>query len=174
MSLEVALALIGIVLTLVGFGTALYQIRIANGQIRRAVTAAKAAERAVSQTERLRAVIDLSRTAPELQRIERNLAIAVRDGQRESAENQLQDWRAAAADMRGLLQGHDFGSGGLQNRLHEASMSAMQTVSLLDNTDLTSATKTVVTLIATATDEAATLVGRLRSTPISEGVDQHE
>ena len=165
MDLEAILGLAGLVVGVVGFAIALYQLRLAKIEIQRGVTAAEAARDAIIRTERLVVLIQLLTVIPQLQRLERDLNVAIRDENREAVINHLQDWRVLAAETRGMLGEQDYQTHGLESRLHESSTAAAQAVDQLDQGEIIAATKRVVTIISGTTEEAGLLMGRLRAHP---------
>ena len=165
MSLEV----IEIGVGAVGFGIAIWQIVLARRQITRAADAAEAARDAVGRSESLMALLELVAAIPRMRRIERNLVISARAGNREAAEDQLHDWRTLVAETSGVLKAQEYDTLALETKLEHSSSSAAQAISLLQDQDVAAATKTVMTAIAAATDEAASLVGQLRAHPPVDG-----
>jgi hypothetical protein len=159
------LGLSSIVIAVVGFGVALYQIRLAKQEIRRGVSAAEAARDAVQRTERLVVLIELLAAIPQMQRLERDLNDAVRDQRQDAVERHLQDWRVLAAETRGMLTEQTYATQGLESRLQESATAAAQAVDLLGEQDVASATKRAITVIAGACEEAGVLMGQLKAHP---------
>lgn len=162
------LGAIGVLVGIIGFAAAIYQIVLAKREIIRGVSIAEATKEAVGQREHLGAVIELMTAIPQLQRLERDLAVSVRDGNQEAVANQLQDWRKLVAEMRGLIAEQGFDTTSLESRLQESSSASAQAISLLDSSDLKTATKWVLTQISSTSEEAGFLMGKLRAHPGGE------
>jgi hypothetical protein len=158
--------ILGLTAGTAGFALAIWQILIVKAQIKKAVTVAEATQQAVGDTERLNALIELIRVIPQMQRLERDVTLAIKTGKKDTITSHLQNWRGLAAEMRGLIQEQDFESSSLESRLHESSNSAAQAIERLDGAeDVTAATKFVLTAIAATTEDASVLMGRLKARP---------
>lgn len=165
MSFADILGIAGLVVGIAGFGVTIYQVVEARKAAQDAVGIARATQQAVERTERLRALLELMAVVPNMQRFERDLGQAVRNKNRTAVENHLQDWRNLAAETRGLLEKQTFDSSSFEARLHESSSAAAQAISLLDTSDIATATKWVITMISSTTEEAAAVMGRLKAHP---------
>jgi hypothetical protein len=155
----------GLAIGVVGFALAFVQLRLARTEISKGVTAAEAARDAIVATERQAVLIELLTSIPRMQRLERDLGSAVRDEIRDAVAQHLQDWRVLAAEMRGMIGEQTYATQSLESRLHESATAAAQALDLLDDNDMTVATKRVITAISGACEEAGVLMGQLRSHP---------
>ncbi len=159
------LGLAGLVLAVGGLGFAIHQVRLARQEIRKSVTAAEAARDAITATERQTGLIELLRVIPRLQRLERDINLAVHDSNRTALANHLQDWRVLAAETRGILGEQGYGSEGLASWLRESSSASAQAIEALERDPIGPTTKRVLTVIAGACEEAGVLMGQLKSHP---------
>lgn len=165
MSFGDVLGLAGVVVGIVGFGLAIWQIVLAKRAIDRAITVATAIRDAVGHAEGLAAAFELMRTVPRLQAIERDLSVAAHDDNKAAASNHLQDWRNLAAETRGLLREQTYETAGLEGRLQESCTLAAEAMRNMPGVDVAGATKSAMTTIAAATEEAAVLMGQIRAHP---------
>jgi hypothetical protein len=156
---------LGILVGVVGFGLAIYQITLAKREIQKGVSVAEATQRAVGERERLGAIIELMGTIPQLQRLERDLNVAVQGGNKDAVLNQLHDWRKLVTETRGLIAEQALDTDSLESRLQESSNAAAQTIGELADGDLRSETKWIITKVAAVSEEAGVLMGKLRAHP---------
>lgn len=157
---------LGLGVGVIGFGLAIWQILIVRKQVGDAVSVANATHEAIGGTERLNALIELMRVIPQMQRLDRDVILAVKSKDKDAITSHLQTWRALAAETRGLLMEHDFESTSIEAKLHESSNYAAQAIDRLEgDEDAVSATKFVLTSITSTTEDAAVLMGRLRARP---------
>jgi hypothetical protein len=161
-------AILGILVGVVGFGLAIYQLVLTKREIKRGISIAEATQEAVGQREQLGAVIELMATIPQIQRLERDLGVSVQAGNATAVVNQLQDWRKLVTETRGLIAQQNFDTSILESRLQESSNAAAQTIAQLDPDDLGNGTKWIFTQMAGVSDEAGVLMGKLRAHPGGE------
>ena len=157
--------MVGIGLGAVGFTAAIYQLILTRREIKKGISIAEATQRAVGQREQLGAVIELLTTIPQLQRLERDLGVAVQAGNTAAVTNQLHDWRKLVTETRGLVAQQSFDTSSLESRLQESSTAAAQTIGQLDGEDLRNGTKWILTQMAGVSEEAGVLMGKLRGHP---------
>jgi hypothetical protein len=161
-------AVLGILVGIIGFGIAIYQLILTKREIQRGISVAEATQRAVGQREQLGAVIELMTTIPQLQRLERDLGVSVQAGNVTAVINQLQDWRKLVTETRGLIAQQAFDTSSFESRLQESSAAAAQTIAQLDPEDLGNGTKWIFTQMAGVSEEAGVLMGKLRAHPGGE------
>lgn len=165
MSFGDVLGLAGVVVGVVGFGLAIWQIVLAKKAVDRAITVGTAISDAVGRTEGLASALELMRSVPRLQAIERDLSVAAHDDNKAAASNHLQDWRNLAAETRGLLREQNYETTGLEGRLQESCTLAAEAMRNMPGADVAGVTKSAMTTIAAATEEAAVLMGRIKAHP---------
>lgn len=159
------LGIAGLAVAAIGIPFAGYQLWLQRKEVAKTLSAAEAAKEAIVSTEAQAALIELLQVLPRMQRLERDITLAIAGGSPSAVRNHLQDWRVLAAETRGVLAEQTGDTQELQSWLARSGPACAAAIEALDRDDLIPATKGVITIISTACELAGLLLGRLKSRP---------